>query len=181
MKPFFIVLAAVLAFALIGLGGNVAADNVTQQNETLNEIEQRIDSSLVVLDWDYSESSETFTIELRNEGDRPTQVTIQERTQHEEGAAQFSINRERILPGDTTISLTVEEVTGEAAVALTTSESLEEGTGVVLSTGVYQPGPWTRTSPGAGWLGGLTIMLGMTILAGFRHMRKERNEPEELT
>lgn len=181
MRYFLLFLAAVAALAL-ATGGVAAAENETVANESTDPgFEERVDSQLVLLGWQYNAETDTFTLEMENEGDRPATITITESTQQEAGSAQISILNERILPGETTLTVPVTPQAGEAAVILTTSESLEQGTGTVVSTGIYQPGPWTQTSPTAGWAGGITIMLGMTVLAGVKKMREEHDAPEQVT
>lgn len=183
MKRFLLLLTAVIAISFfMGMGGAVADTPENESNETVTlDIEERIDSDIVLLDWEFNERTDTFKLELKHEGERPTQLTVTESIQQEEGSAQMSIEQERLLPGETTVTIGVTPEAGEAAVVLTTSESVDQGTGIVVSTGIYEPGPWAQTTSTAGWAGGISIAFGMTILAGIKKMRDEHKQPVQVS
>lgn len=187
MRSFSTYAAVVAALAIVAIaatGGAVAQEaNTTANNVTDHSppgYEERLDSQIVIVEWSWSDSSEHFSVTFENQGDRPTQVTIVESVQAEEGASQIAFARERLLPGETTINIPVTPRAGEAAIAISSRESMEEQTGIILSTGVYSPGPWTATTPGAGWAGGISVMTGMLVAAAYKRMKETHDAPEAL-
>lgn len=186
-------LAAVLAVSFsmlaVGLGPGVAAGQESG-NATATELEETdtpapaeesnedqedgaalVDEDITLTDWSYSDGS--FTLTFENSGERPKRVTISEATQGEEGAQQFNIKRERLLPGETTIRLRAPPVGGEAAAGITTSDSIAEGGGVKVSTGKQGGDPFAGFGGTSGVLSGSGLAVVMAGLAAWWVLRHE--------
>ncbi|AUX10684.1 hypothetical protein AArcSl_3077 [Halalkaliarchaeum desulfuricum] len=178
MRP-TVFLVTVLVVSTLAIGGVAAQGEAPMPTPTNDSDEEapaiHLDSDVRILEWEYTDDRFTITLEA----DHPTHVTITESTQAVEGATSFAIIRERVLPGKNELTIPVEPVAGEAAVALTTSESVQEGRGVKLSTGITeQASPFERTSPAAGWFGGAATVAFVFVAVAWRARRKEYDAPE---
>lgn len=145
MNRIFSVLVATVVVSLLfvgmGMGAAAAQENESENgtddaiaNETAAELEEDgirpVDEDVAVTDWSFADG--TFTIDFENRGERPTQVTMMEASQSD-GARQISVRRERLLPGETTITISASGT--PATVSITTAKSINAGSGVALSTG----------------------------------------------
>lgn len=102
--------------------------NTTQVTEQLGD--------LVV--HDYSYDGETMSIDATWNGELPTTLTLTEMIEQEQGGAtEISFKQVRLMPGETTtIEIVLEErSSGTAAALLTTPESVENATALVLQSG----------------------------------------------
>jgi hypothetical protein len=177
-----IVLLAVLAIGLVPTAaGQENRTDTDQEQSGLDEDPIAVDETLTITSWSYDEGSQELTIEFN--ATRPTTVTITEAASADSGrTGELSITRERVLPGESTLTLSVSPgPVGEVAVVVTTTESVDREQGVFLSTGqdaTPQPSPFAGTSPTAGWIGGASLSLVTVVLAGIYRMRREATEPE---
>jgi hypothetical protein len=177
-----VVLFAVLAVGLVpAVAGQEDRTDTDQEHTGLDEDPIAVDETLTITSWSYDETSQELTIQFN--ATRPTTVTITEAASAGDGrTGELSITRERVLPGNATVTLAVSPgPAGEAAVVVTTDESVDRKKGVFLSTGqdaTPQPSPFAGTSPTAGWIGGAALSLVTVVLAGIYRMRTETMEPE---
>ena len=184
MKPIFRLLTALVLISLLA-GGVSAASPMPMENESSPETSSQtenattpiahLDGDVRIVDWSYQ--SGVFTVVF--ESDTPTRVTIAEATQSVEGVTAFTTKRERLLPGENTIRLEVQESGGEAQISITSDRSLRENRGLILSTGqVAQDSPFDRTSSTAGWFGGAGTVAFMVIVVTWRTLRRAPDAPE---
>lgn len=162
-----------LVFAPVG----VAAQETTEATETETPATGGIvvDDTVRLSEWEYRDG----TFYLTFEADRTAVLTITEVIQPERGVGDMSIRQTRIASGTSSIEIDVARVAGEAAVAITTARSLEDGRGVYVSTGqAATGGPFEATTSTAGWFGGASVVLFMFTAAGYRAKKKVRDEPE---
>lgn len=161
-----------LVFAPVG----VAAQEIPEATETEGPTGGIVvDDTVRLSEWEYRDG----TFYLTFEADRTAILTITEVIQPERGVGDMSIRRTRIASGTSSIEIDVERVAGQAAVAITTSRSLEDGRGVYVSTGqTATGGPFEATTSTAGWFGGASVVLFMFTAAGYRAKKKVRDEPE---
>lgn len=177
------IFALVGAVALVAISSGAVAENVTNESNVSDELEEleeeseyleQVDSQVRLLGHEYRDGD--FRLRLENTGERPTTVTIAEAVQFSEGTGSLSIQQERLLPGETTVVIPVTPRAGEAAVTLTTSESLSEGTGTYVSTGTADtsriftgPATWDYT-----FLAGIVVFLGTArSVAKYYRTKKE--------
>jgi len=159
---------------------NETVDNATNATDEIDgppsESSQeniRVDESVTVTAYEWDADNNVFRVTFENDG-RPTQITVTESVQRAEGAGTFSITQERLLPGTNEITLNVEPAGGQAAVSITTSASIDAGSGVYLSTGITESSRPSITWDTAQILIGLTALgtgVGIT-----RVVRKKRDE-----
>lgn len=190
-----IVVAAVAIGAIGAAAGTAAAqENATDEpeqnatNETTRDLEdaigqvagddeylQEVDADLRLVEWRYEDG----TFRLTFEADRSKRVTMTEAVQFSEGTGQGSIKKDRIPEGTTTVTMDVQQVGGEAAVAITTPQSIREGTFTYVSTGQAAGTTWFDGS--ARWdfvyLAGLAGAAG-TSLGVRRYVVKKRKANE---
>jgi len=119
-----------------------------------------IDEHVTLVDWSYS--SGTFTLVFENERPRPKTVTLSEATQPGEGATRSAVRRERLLGGETTLTLTTMTKGGEAAVAITTPASIESGVQTTISTGAQGANPFRPFGGTSGVLSGVGLAIIMS-------------------
>lgn len=175
----FVLLFVALALALALGGGAVAAqDNATNQTQPNVSVQAQpgdpIDEDLTLVSWEYSGGTFSLTFDL--DGDRPKQATISEATQPGEGASQFAIRQERLLPGESTLTLTTRTQGGEAAVSITTADSLADGHGLVVSTGEQQADdPFATFGGTSGVLSGVGLSIIMSGSAAAWVLRWEES------
>lgn len=172
-RIFMSIVVVSLVFAPVGVSAQ-ELPNATE-TETPNGGGIVVDDTVRLSEWEYRDG--TFYLTL--EADRTAVLTITEVIQPERGAGEMSIRRTRIASGTSTVEIDVERVAGQAAVAITTSRSLEDGRGVYVSTGqTATGGPFEATTSTAGWFGGASVVLFMFVAAGVRAKRKVRDKPE---
>lgn len=142
-----------------------------EENETVGT---PIDENVRVASWRFEDGM--FSITLANDGRRPVQATISESTQGTEGANTFSIQRERLLPGETTITMSPRTAgEGAAAVTITTPDSIDEGRGVEISTGQVERNPLRYFGGQQGLLAGMGMAIAMSgLAAAFVLWREEK-------
>lgn len=157
--------------------GSEATDTGPEaSNESGTGFEERLDRYVVVQSYDYNSDAERWTITF--DAQEPATVTLAESGQFEEGSARFSITQERVSRGRTTVTLDAPLRNGEAQVSLTTSRSIDNGHGVILSTGQNGDNPFSTTGT-MGWFGGAAVVFCMGVWA-FRHrLRGGSGGPEE--
>jgi hypothetical protein len=130
-----------------------------------------------VTDWEYTDGQWTITFETSE----PVTVTLSQAGQAEEGATTFTIEQFDLERGTNTISFEAPRLNDEAQVSITSSHSVDEGRGVLLSTG--QTGgsnPLGGTSATAGWVGGASVTTLMGLIAFRRRLKGGRGSPEEV-
>lgn len=181
---FITVLIVVSSLLAAPIGTVEAQENNTTENTTTAEHDpnpepeylQQVDQNVRLMDWEYTGSE----FRLVFEADRPTQVTITEAVQWTKGSGQMAIHQERLLPGQTTVTLPVAERNGKAGAVITTADSIGDGHGVYVSTGQTETNesPFERTSSTAGWIGGAGTVGFMFSFVAWREIRKEPSAPE---
>lgn len=144
MTNFYIFATALVVSLALVPGAAVAQTNETNpvENTTVeDEIPDDLGSGNLSLEigpettlTDYDYKNQAFY--LRIEADEPTRATVSEAINKPEGAGRFSIQREMLLPGENTIVIPVEKVNGESAITVVTDASIEQGTGIYVSTGM---------------------------------------------
>ncbi|WP_121822107.1 hypothetical protein [Halostella salina] len=130
-----------------------------------------------ITDWEYSGGQWVITFDASE----PVTVTLSQAGQAEEGATTFNIRQVTLDRGVNTVTFEAAALNGEAQVSIVSEYSIDEGRGVLLSTG--QTGgssPFEGTSATAGWLGGATITTLMGVLAFRRRLKGGRGAPEEV-
>lgn len=171
-----VIVVSSLLIAPIGVA-QAQENNTTAEHEDDLEPEylQQVDENVRLLDWEHT--GDEFILVF--EADRPTRVTITEAVQWSEGSGQITIHQERLLPGNTTVTLPIGETNGEAGAVITTSASVNDGHGVYVSTGqTSDASPFERTSSTAGWIGGAGTVMLMFVTVAWREIRKEPSAPE---
>ncbi|ELZ09406.1 hypothetical protein C479_11320 [Halovivax asiaticus JCM 14624] len=165
-------MTAIAVALAVGMGGATAqAQNAT--NETTVE-GTPVDEDLTLTDWEFSDGTFTLTFDLQ--GERPKTVTVAESTQPGEGTQASAIRRERLLPGENTITLTTRTAGGEAAAAITTSDSIDAGRQVTVSTGqTTGENPFAPFGGTSGVLSGVGLSMLMSGGAAAWVLRSEEN------
>ena len=135
---------------------------------------QEVDSDLRIVEYRYSDSREGFVVVF--EADSSTRITMTEAVQFEEGAGQGRLYQQRIPAGQTEVFVAVPRRAGQAALTMTTGETLDQNRFVWISTGQQGDNPFEGTSATAGWLGGFLTTAGMMVLAIRRVRKKKRGE-----
>lgn len=133
----------------------------------------RLDSSVILTDWSFSEGS--FTLTFENVDRRPTTVTIAGATQPDEGVSRFNIREERLLPGTTTIQMRTHVSNGDAAVSITSAESTSNEDGIKVSTGNAGEDPFRHFGGTSGLLSGTFGTIGLSGLAAAWVLRQEES------
>jgi len=181
MRRFFL-LSLLVVIALI-----TASPAAAQQADTDNGIDidpsvdvnvttyaQEVDSTLRIVEYEYLDNRGGFHIVF--EADRSKRITLTEAVQFEEGAGSGRLYQQRIPSGQTEVFVAVSRQSGQAALTLTTAETLEENRFVWISTGQQGDNPFEGTSATAGWVGGFLTTAGMIVLAVRRVSKKKRGE-----
>lgn len=173
MKPIFIALIAAVA-VVVSSGAVVADTEETPTPEAESEATVHVDSDVRVSEWSFSDGE--FHLEL--EADRPKVVTMTESIQQVEGATSISIEEQRVLTGTNEVVVPVEPAGGEAALIISTSESLDNGEATVISTGINDGSlPFAGTSATMGWVGGAATVMFLFAVVAYRAKRKEPDHP----
>lgn len=127
---------AVAVAVAVGSSGAVANEIETNSSIEIEDPEtyaQEIDSSTRLMNWEYDDDREGFV--LRFETDGSTRITLTEAVQFSEGAGSGRIYQQRLPEGQTEIFISVPRRGGEAAVTMTTAESIAENRFSYVSTG----------------------------------------------
>jgi len=163
-------------------------NNTTQTNETEMPINQSssetepIDDRTRITGWEYENGE--FRLDI--EAERQTHITISEAVQNRNsGMGQMSITRQPVPAGNSTISFPAATVNGEAMVVLTTSRSIDAGTGVFISTGSAEGsgiigGPWSSTDAQMSALGGASAIAFSTLWIAWRRLTGQTQQGEWL-
>ncbi|WP_226480383.1 hypothetical protein [Natrinema amylolyticum] len=184
---------AVVAIVAMGMGvGPVTAQDApenpgngatwNQTRETSENAENttyvaEVDQNLRVLEWRYDSEEEMIYIEF--ESDQSKTVTVTEARQFEEGASQGRIKEKQIPKGTSEVKLPVKPTAGKAGVSITTSESIDNGTYTVLSTGIVDSEtPFHRTGSPSGWFGGAFTAVAMMGAAAYKVRNEEHGDVE---
>lgn len=170
MNRIFVIVTVVVLSLFVPVASAQAQENTTETTPHLEQIDDRTQ----LLEWDYS--SGTFT--LRFNATVATTLTITESVQFTEGVGQISIHQQTIPAGESTVSVPIERHNGEAGVTIVTARSLDQSSGVYVSTGQSSSNPFASTSSTAGWLGGAATVGLMFITVAWRELRKEPSAPE---
>ena len=184
MNRQLVIFATVAAVALamgIGMGvGPVAAQsNQTASNQTnsaaqpATESVQTIDNQTRVVDWSYEPGR--FTLEI--EADKPTTISLTESGSFEEGTTSFNYAERELNEGTQTVTFIVAPREGGkgAAVAIATENSLEQGTGAIVSSGMVQSNPFRHFGGESGLFSGVTMTVGFAALGAWWVVRSEEN------
>jgi hypothetical protein len=121
-----VVLLAVLAIGLVpAVAGQENRSDTDQEHTELDEDPIAVDETLTITSWSYDETSKELTIQFN--ATRPTTVTITEAASAGDGqTGELAITRERVLPGNATVTLAVSPgPAGEAAVVVTTDDRVD--------------------------------------------------------
>ncbi len=133
---------AVLLVACVAVGATGATAQGIELNETIDTGDdvsyvEEIDSDTRIVSWDYDDSREGFEIVF--ETDRSKQITITEAVQFSEGAGSGRIYQQRLPEGTSEVFVAVPRRGGQAAVTMTTRESINDGRFSYVSTGETSP------------------------------------------
>ena len=181
---FFAVVGATLlcGLTLTGIAAATPADNATDAANATNESSevwtggtQEIDDRTRITEWEYHEGSETFEITV--EADRQTRLTLTEAVQFEEGAGTIAIEQQPIPSGETTFTMRVPMRADQAGLVITSSRSIDAGTGTYLSTGQTE-----TDRPSIAWGSVQLIIVGVGLLSVGATIRvvKKKREDEQL-
>lgn len=178
------ILLFTLALVVVGLtltpAGAVAQQNATDAPQlevdtgaTTNatEYSEEIDSNLRLMEWNYDDDRDGFVLVF--EADRSKRITITEAVQFEEGSGSGSIYAKRLPAGVTRVFVPVQRRGGEAAVTMTTSESISENRFSYVSTGQHIDRPPIAYEHVRLLVGGTAVGAGALTL---RTVRKKRDD-----
>jgi len=149
--------------------------NTTASEET-ETYAQEIDTNLRLVKWSYDDDRRGFV--LLFEADRSTTITITEAVQFEEGAGSGRIYQKRLPDGQTRVFVKVRRRAGQAAVTMTTPESIEQNRYAFVSTGkTYLSGEPVPYRLAIGLIAASGVgAVGMSY--GLLKRRREREEKE---
>lgn len=174
-------LVVVLALSLSFIPAAAAQENTTDDAPTLEISEgdtdvetyaQEIDSALRLMEWDYDDDREGFVLTF--ESDTSKRITITEAVQFSEGSGSGRIYSSRLPSGVTEVFVPVQRRGGQAAVTMTTRESIAENRFSYVSTGEAKPDrpaiPYER----------VRLLVAFTAIGAggfvFRVVRKKRED-----
>ncbi len=157
----------------MGVGPAIAQENATNATdgptiEPDSYDTQAIDTETRITDWRYS--SGRFEIDL--EADEPTTISMTEAGGFEEGTGSFNYREVRLDEGTQTITFNVADRNG-AAVAIATRQSLEQGTGAVVSTGNVEKNPFRHFGGESGLFTGVIMTTVFAALGAAYVIRSE--------
>ncbi|MFC7214567.1 hypothetical protein ACFQO4_10830 [Saliphagus sp. GCM10025334] len=168
MRRIFIFATIVAVSLAMGMGsmGALAQSQENATNETATEdgieagedYERAIDAETRIVDWSYSSGRFTLTIEA----DERRRISLTEAGTFEEGTTSFNYDEVRLEKGTNTVTFAVADRDG-AAVAVATRQSLAQGTGAVVSTGMVEQNPFRHFGGESGLFSGVIMT---TALAG---------------
>ena len=182
MHPFFALITVIVVLVGGAAGavaveddpeaGNVSGDVADAVADELaaSDVEEQIDSSVTLTGWTATSDG---GIRLTFDAEQPTRVTVTSQDELSEGVGRMAIERQRVLPGGTTITVGDTE-----AVAITTEETVQNGYGVTVSTTDQGGSSLPTTSIAHGVVVGIvTMTLGMAIAVNRKravdHMKVE--------
>lgn len=168
------VIAVVLAMGMGAAVTPVVAQNETDANETATSEEpeylQPIDTDTRITGWEYTAGR--FTLEI--EADESTRIAMTEAGTFEEGTTSFNYDEVRVSEGTSTVTFQVADRDG-AAVAVSTRQSLEAGTGAIVSTGDIERNPFEHFGGESGLLSGVGLTTVLAFLAGLYVLKTEKS------
>ncbi|WP_252698293.1 hypothetical protein [Natronosalvus vescus] len=178
MKRIFIFATAIAVLLAMGMGsmGAVVAEENATANESVVEDEleatddyhQAIDTETRITDWSYTSGRFTLTIEA----DETTRVSLTEAGTFEEGTSSFNYDEVRLEEGENTITFAVADRDG-AAVAVATRQSLSQGTGAIVSTGMVEQNPFRHFGGESGLFSGVIMTVSLAGLGSWYVVRSE--------
>jgi len=146
----------------------------TPEPETNQTVAYHIDGNTRVLSYDYD--SEAGTLSVTIESDRPQAVTISDAGALSESGGGVIPSESEPIDGVRTLTIPVTRTDqGFVGVTIATDNTLY---GIVIEP--EREGPFERTSPTTGWLGGSTVAMIMIGLAAYRHKNREPDKPERM-
>lgn len=153
-----IIVIVAMGMGLSGATVTAAAQEAEVENTTAEPpaYDQRVDSTLVIDSWEYDSGRFSITFQA----DEPTRVAMTEAGVFEEGTSTFNYAEEELSEGETTVTFAVADRDG-AAVAIATEESLERGTGAVVSTGGVAEDPFRHFGGHSGLFSGVAITVAL--------------------
>jgi len=170
-------LAAVFALLVLSAGGSILLAGTANAQETGNETSTgtEIDTRLTLLESSYNSSSGNATLRFRSDSARA--VTLADA-----GAFRSDgpVNtKTEVVEGEQSIRINVTENSGAVGVSISTDAVLYAHT---IRDGEQEAeNPLDETSGTAGWLGGASVVVVMSTLAGWRELRKDPTEPRRAT
>ena len=177
MKRIFLFVTVVAVSLTMGMGmgvGPVLADDTANETATDAELKasddwsQAIDTDTRITDWSYSSGRFTLTIEA----DEETRVSLTEAGSFEEGTTSFNYDEVRLQEGTNTVTFAVADRDG-AAVAVATRQSLAQGTGAIVSTGMVEQNPFRHFGGETGLFSGVLMTVGLAGLGSWYVVRSE--------
>ncbi|MFP9192987.1 hypothetical protein ACLI4Q_15205 [Natrialbaceae archaeon A-CW1-1] len=183
MKRVFIFATAIAVLLTMGMGsmGAVVADDTEPDTDAVNETvaeddevqpdesyEQAIDTETRITDLAYSSGRFTLTIEA----DEDTRVSLTEAGTFEEGTSSFNYDEVRLEEGKNTITFAVADRDG-AAVAVATRQSLSQGTGAIVSTGMVEQNPFRHFGGESGLFSGVIMTVSLAGIGSWYVVRSE--------
>lgn len=133
MTRYRIVALVLLVSVAVGTVG-VSAQTANSDSDTTS---QRIDEDVTLISWEYDDERGGFALIFNSSETK--KITITEAIQFREGSGSGKIFTERVLPGRTEIFVEVPQRGGQAAVTMTTPDSIEENRYSYVSTGTSKP------------------------------------------
>ena len=146
MRRILIFCVAVSVAACVAVGGAAAQENDSDPGiETNTSVEvaepetyaQEIDAETRLVSWEYDRDRGGF--QLLFETDSSTRVTLTEAVQFSAGAGSGRIYQQRLPEGQTEVFVSVPLRAGQAAVTMTTAESIANNRFSYVSTGQTTP------------------------------------------
>jgi hypothetical protein len=121
-----------------------------------------------VLDFEFSDGTMTIWIEAKT----ITTVTLSQQVEDpSRGAQSFDIKQVTVSPGQNRLQLDARHV------SITTSQSVEQGTGLLVSAGSTGGNPFSRLTPTTALILGGLIVGAWMVVGGIMTVRGEGNQP----
>jgi len=137
----FCVAVALLACVAVGsasaTGSGIEINTTAPTDDGPESYAQEIDRGTRLVSWSYNDEREGF--ELRFETNSSTRITLTEAVQFSEGAGSGRIYQERLPAGISDVFVSVPRRGGQAAVTMTTPDSIEQNRFSYVSTGEASP------------------------------------------
>jgi hypothetical protein len=172
-------LGTIFAVLLITASGVILLSATASAQQTANETNgtgTQIDTRLTLLESSYNSSSGNATLRFRSDGAHSVTVA-------DAGAFQSDgpvSTKSEVIEGEETMRINVTEYeNGAVGVSISTDAVLYAHT--VRDGESEAENPLDETSGTAGWLGGASVVVVMSTLAGWRELRKDPTEPRRAT
>lgn len=189
MRRFFLLLAVLSLAALAGpAAGPVtgqAANNSTATDSpaapaTPETVAVEIDPTLSLAEFSYENGSWRLVFVA----DVPTRVKVTDSAramaawEAAEGKSAVDLRPRgyTLSSGRTVVTYSGTTFQGQAAITVATSRGVK----FLATDGIQTGGPWSNTSPTAGWLGGVSVVGCMVGLAAYRAKNRDPGGPEDL-